>query len=74
LCRADNSEQFAYSLSRFEKIVASRYKGWSLAIPEEFVEYVKEHAFHRHWYRDYVKGFYGGESLLKPKGRMATLQ
>ena len=27
LCRADNQAQFAYSLSRFEKITSARYAG-----------------------------------------------
>src|SRR5215469_15552560 len=56
LCRADNQAQFAYSMSRFEKLTTNRYKDWSLAIPEEFEEYAKEHTFRRHWYRDFVKG------------------
>src|SRR5262249_40710851 len=73
LCRADNRAQFAYSLSRFEKITASRYKDWSLAIPEEFEEYAKEHTFRRHWYRDFIKGF-EGKSVLKPKERVAASQ
>ena len=73
LCRADNQSQFNYSMSRFEKIVAGRYKGWSLAIPSEFEEYVKERALNRDWYRDFPKGF-DGESVLKPKERVAAQQ
>jgi hypothetical protein len=38
LCRADNQAQFNYSLSRFEKITAARYTGWSLIVPHEFEE------------------------------------
>jgi hypothetical protein len=69
LWRADNKEQFAYSMSRFEKITAGRYSGWGLTIPERFEEMAKEHAFRRHFYRaDFVKGF-DGESVLKPKER-----
>jgi hypothetical protein len=69
LCRADNAQQFAYSMIRYEKIITGRYAGWTLAIPEQFEEYVKEHTFQRHWYRDgFVKGCYG-EDLLKPKER-----
>ena len=45
LCRADNQAQFSYSLSRFEKITAARYAGWSLIIPEEFEELAREHTF-----------------------------
>jgi len=80
LCRADNQAQFAYSLSRFEKIITSRYKGWSLVVPRQFEDYAKEHTFRRHWYRDVdryrntVKGLEGGESILKPKERVAVHQ
>src|SRR5262249_53955341 len=73
LCRADNQAQFAYSLSRFEKLTANRYQDWSLAIPEEFEEYAKEHTFRRHWYRDSIKGF-DGQNVLKPKERIAASQ
>jgi hypothetical protein len=78
LCRADNQAQFTYSMSRFEKITATRYAGWSLNIPSEFEELAKEHTFRRHWYRDSVdlawkpKGF-ESESFLKPKERMVAL-
>jgi Poly A polymerase head domain len=73
LCRADNYAQYAYSLSRFEKITAARYKGWSLAVPDYFGDLAKEHTFRRHWYRDSVKGF-EGVSILKPKERVAAHQ
>jgi hypothetical protein len=68
LHRADNDAQFAYSMARFEKITAGRYRGWTLAIPERFQEIAKEHAFRRHFYRADVKGLFG-ESVLKPKER-----
>ena len=68
LHRADNDAQFAYSMARFEKITAGRYRGWTLAIPEQFQEIAKEHAFRRHFYRADVKGLFG-ESVLKPKER-----
>jgi len=71
LCRADNQAQFAYSLSRFEKITADRYKGWTLVIPEEFKELAKEHTFRRHWYWDFIKGFDGG-NVLRPKERITA--
>jgi hypothetical protein len=71
LHRADNQAQFTYSMSRFEKITAGRYTGWSLAIPEEFEELAIDHTFHRHWYRDDAKGFEGG-NLLKPKERIVV--
>jgi hypothetical protein len=73
LFRADNQTQFNYSLSRFEKIAAARFKGWSLSIPREFEEFAKERTFRRHWYRDSVKGF-DGKTILKPKERIAAHQ
>lgn len=80
LCRADNQAQFAYSMRRFEKITAARYTGWSLAVPSEFEALAKEHAFRRHWYRDYEtgewcpKGSDMGKNILKPKERTAAHQ
>ena len=69
LCRADNPGQFAYSMSRFEKITAARYAGWSLIVPDKFEALVKDHAFRSHWYWDaYSKGI-EGKSVLKPKER-----
>ena len=68
LHRADNESQFAYSMSRYEKITAGRYVGWSLAVPERFEMFAKEREFRRYWYRDWIKGF-DGESILKPKER-----
>ena len=73
LCRADNQPQFDYSLSRFEKIVANRYRGWTLAVPDEFKALAEEHAFRRHWYADSIKGF-DGKSVLKPKERLLAHQ
>ena len=74
LCRADNQAQFAYSLSRFEKITAARYTGWSLTVPREFEGLAKEHAFRRHWYwDDFTKGIHG-KSILRPKERIAAHQ
>jgi hypothetical protein len=69
LCRADNQAQFAYSLSRFEKITAARYAGWSLVVPNEFKGFTRERAFRRRW----VKGL-DGESILRPKERIAAHQ
>jgi hypothetical protein len=71
LCRADSPAQFAYSMSRFEKITAARYAGWQLVVPNEFEEFAREHAFRRQWYHDSAKGF-GGESVLRPKERIAA--
>jgi hypothetical protein len=68
LHRADNGAQFAYSMSRYEKITAGRYVGWSIAIPERFEKLAQEHTFRRHWYCDRDEGL-GGPNLLKPKER-----
>jgi hypothetical protein len=72
LMRADNEAQFNYSMSRFEKITAGRYRGWTLAIPEQFQEFAKERALRQHFYRDYIKGF-DGEFVLKPKERTGMI-
>jgi hypothetical protein len=75
LLRADNKGQFDYSMSRFEKISAGRYAGWTLAVSNEFEEYVRERAFRHHWYQDYAtKCFMHHENLLKPKERVAAQQ
>jgi hypothetical protein len=74
LHRADNQQQFAYSMCRYEKITSGRYVGWSLDVPKQFEELVKEHAFRRHWYRDGIKGFEVGENILKPKERHVHAQ
>ena len=71
LTRADNDAQFAYSMSRFEKITTDRYSGWTLAIPQRFERFARERDFSRHFYRDYVKGF-DGEFVLKPKERIGA--
>jgi hypothetical protein len=71
LYRADNIEQFIYSMSRYKKITAGRYAGWELVIPKVFEEFAKERAFREHWYKDWDKGF-DGESVLKPKERAAA--
>jgi hypothetical protein len=80
LCRADDAPQFAYSMSRFEKLTADRYAGWKLAVPAQFAELAKGHAMRRHWYQD---GNYwvrrdapklgAGPQLLHPKDRSATV-
>jgi hypothetical protein len=45
LYRADDSAQFAYSMVRFKKLTADRYKGWALSVPDQFEELAREHAF-----------------------------
>jgi hypothetical protein len=71
LYRADNYAQFAYSMIRFEKLTADRYKGWELSVPDEFAELVKEHTFRRNWY--FAEGAHFGlensSQILRPKDR-----
>jgi hypothetical protein len=77
LCRADNQAQYNYSISRFRKLTADRYAGWELAVPEQFEQLAREHAFRETWYRDYDSGdlkfrthaahLYGQQ--LQPKAR-----
>lgn len=79
LHRADDYWQFAYSMSRFEKITAGRYKGWALNVPREFEELAKEHTFRQHWYRDHEADGYcrkgiPGLNVLTPKERTAAHQ
>ena len=78
LRRADNQAQFNYSMSRYDKITAGRYSGWSLVLPDEYEFYFKEYNFRKHWYRDeegnLVSKGLGGPSLLKPKERIAAHQ
>jgi hypothetical protein len=76
LHRADNQPQFTYSMSRFEKMATTRYAGWSLSVPSEFEELLKEHMLKRDWYRDYFfKGLdSGGGNILRPKERTAARQ
>jgi hypothetical protein len=70
LCRADNFQQFAYSMSRFKKISAERYQGWTISIPSDFEEYLKEYELRRRWYVDFESKGFGGENILKPKERV----
>jgi hypothetical protein len=44
LSRADNQEQFAYSMSRFKKLTTDRYRGYILSVPLEFEALAKTHA------------------------------
>jgi hypothetical protein len=71
LHRADNAKQFDYSMSRYDKITAGRYRGWTLAIPEEFKEFAKERAFRQYYAWENIKGL-EGEFVLKPKERIAV--
>jgi hypothetical protein len=70
LCRADNLAQFAYSMVRFEKLTADRYKDWTLSIPSQFESLTREHTFRKHWYRKGSHfGFENSPQLLRPKDR-----
>jgi hypothetical protein len=77
LCRADNLPQFSYSMVRFEKLTADRYKGWNLLVPWRFESLAREHSFRRHWYTEYTEGYTEGAhfgveyspQLLRPKER-----
>jgi hypothetical protein len=73
--RADNQAQFDYSMSRFNKMTADRYAGWQLAVPAEFKEFAREHAFRETHYHDYDSGVWMrrcrdlSPQQLKPKAR-----
>jgi hypothetical protein len=70
LHRADNLAQFSYSMVRFEKLTADRYKDWGLAVPSQFEELAKEHTFHKRWYREGAHfGVENFPQLLRPKSR-----
>jgi hypothetical protein len=70
LHRADDLAQFRYSMSRFRKITADRYAGWTLSVPQEFEELAKEYSFKQSWYREDNNTFPGASTqLLKPKER-----
>ena len=43
LCRADNLAQFSYSMARYEKLTADRYKDWGLSVPSEFEQLARTH-------------------------------
>jgi hypothetical protein len=72
LCRADNSHQYAYSMSRYKKITAGRYSGWELSILNEFKQFAMEYEFGRRWYVDAYKQWFGGQNVLRPKERVVA--
>jgi hypothetical protein len=70
LCRADNLAQFSYSMVRFKKLTADRYKDWGLSVPRRFETLAKEHTFRRHWYTQGAHfGFESFSQVLRPKDR-----
>jgi Poly A polymerase head domain len=70
LYRADNFAQFAYSMVRFEKLTADRYKDWTLSVPSQFESLAREHTFRKHWYRKGGHfGFENSPQVLRPKDR-----
>ena len=72
LWRADDLAQFTYSMFRFKKL-AERYPGWTLSIPDQFEDLLKEHSFRQHWYCAGDPAHFGMEreslQMLRPKGR-----
>jgi hypothetical protein len=74
LCRADNKLQFAYSMSRFDKMTADRYAGWKLVVPKPFTVLAAEYDLRKTHYCDYDTGEWvprevDGPQLLTPKAR-----
>ena len=73
LHRADNYRQFAYSMSRFDKITMDRYAGWRLVVPKEFKKLADEYELRKTHYRDYDSGEWRprdlGPQQLTPKAR-----
>ena len=73
LCRADDLPQFTYSMVRFQKLTADRYKDFTLSVPRQFEELAREHAFRKHWYIGGDGAHFGIESealqALRPKDR-----
>jgi hypothetical protein len=73
LYRADNLAQFSYSMVRFEKLTADRYKGWTLSVPSRFEALAKQYTFRKHWYAEGAQsahfGFEDSPQLLRPKDR-----
>lgn len=47
LCRADNFAQFSYSMTRFTKLTAGRYMGWTLSIPGRFAELASQYSLEK---------------------------
>ena len=74
LCRADDWQQFNYSMVRFEKLTADRYAGWKLVVPAKFEKMAKEHALKKTHYYDsdaseWIPREIVGQQQLKPKAR-----
>jgi hypothetical protein len=73
LLRADNANQYAYSMARYKKLTAvgARYEGWKLAVSVEFEDLVKAAAFREHWYHDWtdLEECSHSPQLLRPKER-----
>jgi hypothetical protein len=70
LCRADNLAQYSYSMVRFEKLTADRYKDWELSVPSQFEALAKEHTFRKHWYTEGAHcGVENFPQTLRPKTR-----
>ena len=70
LLRADNFQQFAYSMSRYKKITSDRYQGWTLSVPGTFQELAEGYSFRKDWYVDSEAKWFGGANIIKPKDRV----
>jgi hypothetical protein len=51
LYRADNYRQFVYSMRRYRRFTAERYRGWSLVVPMAFEALAKEYTLRREFVR-----------------------
>jgi hypothetical protein len=58
-------------MSRFKKLTADRYEGWTLAVPVRFETLAKEHTFRSCWYEadGAHYGYEGHAQTLHPKTR-----
>ena len=57
-------------MTRFTKLTAHRYQGWTLSVPEQFEALVREHTFRKHWYQDDAHfGIERSPQVLRPKER-----
>jgi hypothetical protein len=72
LLRADNEEQFAYSMVRYKRLTKERYAGWGLVVPVKFEPLAASLALKKGWYHDYNGPFGYGAQVLRPKDHAAA--
>jgi hypothetical protein len=72
LHRADNEEQFAYSMVRYQRLTKERYAGWGLAVPVKFEPLVAKVSMKKSWYHDYEGPFGYSAQVLRPKDHAAA--